>query len=68
MAKMEAEAGIRLPPDLRRLLLEIGDVGQAIFSVPLLHVRAVCKGDWLWTSGGSITLTDDVDDVFPGGV
>ncbi len=41
--------GTVLPLDLRRLLLQVGDVGAALFGVPLLVSlgQADCR-PWLW--------------------
>jgi hypothetical protein len=43
----EDRVGMILPLDLRRLLLEVGDVGTALFGVPLLWKEALLAGPWL---------------------
>lgn len=44
-------ARMDLPTDLRRLLLEVGDVGKALFFAPFLRVHNATEGlqPWVWT-------------------
>ncbi len=46
----ELEMSVELPWDLRRLLLEFGDVGQAFFADSLLTKRRYTSGMWKWSS------------------
>jgi hypothetical protein len=48
--EFEEKARVALPADLRRLLLEVGDVGQALFGSPFLTVANVTDGleSWQW--------------------
>jgi hypothetical protein len=43
---MEERLGARLPADLRRVLLEVGDVGMALFDSALGDMAVCCPGDW----------------------
>jgi hypothetical protein len=43
---LEERTGVSLPLDLRRLLLEVGDVGEALFSLKLMDPANVVPGQW----------------------
>jgi hypothetical protein len=49
---MESRMGVRMPADLRRLLLEVGDCGIMLFGLPLVpptETHRLCAGKWRWS-------------------
>jgi len=64
---MEAEFGGRFPVDLRRTLLEVGDVGPALFREPLSALQ-VHPGEWRWTASHECSLGADRKGFFAGGM
>ncbi len=58
----ERQIKCRLPADLRRVLLEIGDVGEAFFGRSILSFDAVFKGQWQLTS--AVIFTEDMHASF----
>ena len=67
---MEGRLGQRLPSDLRRVLLEIGDIGMAVFGDALMHAPVhQLPGVWEWTSRRTFNPesdTEPVEDVLGG--
>lgn len=57
----EGVLGWRLPPDIRRVILECGDVGKAVFGTALLpfnHER-VRAGRWQWANKVRYSAADE---------
>lgn len=48
LLRFEDRVGTMLAPDIRRLLLEVGDVGEALFALKLLDGSQVIPGKWAW--------------------
>lgn len=57
----------RFPVDLARLVLEVGDIGEALFFGPLLDAPFY-PGEWRWTERTTVDADLPHEDVFAGGL
>lgn len=55
----EEEMGVPFPWDLRRLLLEIGDVVNMFFGVPCTKMHPDSAKEWKWTPDALVRLDED---------
>jgi hypothetical protein len=59
VCRLQEQLGVALPGDLRRLLLEVGDVGVPLFGIPLIQSPPLWDpGQWLWERATCLQLTD----------
>jgi hypothetical protein len=59
LLEFEKAAKTFLALDLRRLILEVGDVGEALFAVKLMSQCNVIPGQWLWSGDGNASVDPD---------
>jgi len=61
IARFEHALGEVLPEDLRRVMVDIGDVGAPLFGAPILQFPpAWDPGPWLWDKPACLRFTSEV--------